>query len=131
MTLENVLTEVDRILTDVLPDEIKKINEKYNDGILLRDFTGNTITKDNCSLPYLKVTCSSCEITEKDRILRNEVYSLKIEIMAAQQNEMWQIYSRYGEAIENAMNGENDVWNSTELSFIKSNAVEYRVKVAK
>ena len=119
-----MLTEVDRIIADVLPDEIKKINEKYNDGILLRDFTGNTITKENCSLPYLKVTCSSCEITEKDRILRNEVYSLKIEIMAAQQNEMWQIYSRYGEAIENAMNVENDVWNMIVIKSFKQNYLE-------
>ena len=86
-----------------LPKEIRTINESYNDGIILEDFTKTTVQGGPYSWPYLKVSVTDGEYEEKDRILKRVVYNVTIEMVLPERRENWILLSRYREAIKSML----------------------------
>lgn len=106
MTEEEILREIDRLCMEELPKEIRTINESYNDGIILEDFTKTTVQGGPYSWPYLKVSVTDGEYEEKDRILKRAVYNVTIEMVLPERRENWILLSRYREAVRAAIMSE-------------------------
>lgn len=88
-----------KLLTE-LPIHIEEINKKYNDGIILEQFTNTENTTNNLKAPYWKINFESAEYSEKDILIENSVFKFSIELHATGNGEelmrkLW----RYGEAI--------------------------------
>ena len=84
-----------------LPLYIEEINKKYNDGIILEQFTNTENTTNSLKAPYWKINFEEAEYSEKDILIENSVFKFSIELYATGNGEelMRKIW-RYGEAIE-------------------------------
>ena len=98
---EQVYDELKNKLLSELPLYIEEINKKYNDGIILEQFTNTENTTNSLKAPYWKINFEEAEYSEKDILIENSVFKFSIELYATGNGEelMRKIW-RYGEAIE-------------------------------
>ncbi|WP_318714256.1 hypothetical protein [Treponema sp.] len=98
---EQVYDELKNKLLNELPLYIEEINKKYNDGIILEQFTNTENTTNSLKAPYWKINFEEAEYSEKDILIENSVFKFSIELHATGSGEefMRKIW-RYGEAIE-------------------------------
>ena len=98
---EQVYDELRNKLLTELPLYIEEINKKYNDGIILEQFTNTENTTNSLKAPYWKINFEEAEYSEKDIFIENSVFKFSIELHATGNGEelMRKIW-RYGEAIE-------------------------------
>lgn len=98
---EQVYDELKNKLLNELPLYIEEINKKYNDGIILEQFTNTENTTNSLKAPYWKINFEEAEYSEKDILIENSVFKFSIELHATGNGEelMRKIW-RYGEAIE-------------------------------
>lgn len=98
---EQVYDELRNKLLNELPLYIEEINKKYNDGIILEQFTNTENTTNSLKAPYWKINFEEAEYSEKDIFIENSVFKFSIELHATGNGEelMRKIW-RYGEAIE-------------------------------
>ena len=122
-SFETVYNELEELLIKKLPEYIEKINKLHNDGLIIKPFE-NTSLEENCiKQPSFKLTFTSGEYTEKDRIIENEVYNIKIEIKQLEnQKKKITILSRYVETINKLFAEEETnydykitIWNDTTI----------------
>ena len=98
---EQAYDELKNKLLTELPLYIEEINKKYNDGIILEQFTNTGNPTAPLKLPYWKINFETAEYSEKDILIENSVFKFSIELYATGNGEefMRKIW-RYGEAIE-------------------------------
>ena len=97
---EQVYDELKNKLLNELPLYIEEINKKYNDGIILEQFTNTGNTTNSLKAPYWKINFETADYSEKDILIENTVFKFSIELHATGNGEelmrkLW----RYGEAI--------------------------------
>lgn len=98
---EQVYDELKNKLLSELPLYIEEINKKYNDGIILEQFTNTENTTNSLKAPYWKINFEEAEYSEKDILIENSVFKFSIELhVTGSGEELMRKIWRYGEAIE-------------------------------
>lgn len=98
---EQVYDELKNKLLNELPLYIEEINKKYNDGIILEQFTNTENTTNSLKAPYWKINFETAEYSEKDILIENSVFKFSIELhVTGSGEELMRKIWRYGEAIE-------------------------------
>lgn len=97
---EQVYDELKNKLLNDLPNCIEEINRKYNDGIILEQFTNTGNDKNTLRSPYWRINFEEAEYSEKDIMIENSIFKFSIELHATGTGEelmrkLW----RYGETI--------------------------------
>jgi len=92
---ERILFRLKELIEEKLPDIIREENQGHNDGIILEDFAGVVLFKGAMPLPYVKLSLTSGECTEKDRIVQNRVYDVCVEMVLAKISDSWVVEARY------------------------------------
>lgn len=108
-SFEPIYKELEELFIHKPPDYIEKINKEHIDGIILKRFENQTLEEDCIKLPCFKFTIEKSELSEKDRIIENSVFTVSFEIKLPQfyKNQiivMW----RYIEAIKNMLTEDSD-----------------------
>ena len=99
---EQVYDELKNLLLSDLPIYIEEINKKYNDGIILEQFTNTENSISTLKAPYWKINFEQAEYSEKDILIGNAVFKFTIELHAiGTGEELMRKLWRYGEAIAN------------------------------
>lgn len=97
---EQVYDELKNKLLNELPSYIEEINKKYNDGIILEQFTNTGNPTAPLKLPYWKINFETAEYSEKDILIENSVFKFSIELHAiGTGEELMRKLWRYGEAM--------------------------------
>lgn len=102
---EQVYDELKNKLLNDLPNYIEEINRKYNDGIILEQFTNTGNDKNTLRSPYWKINFEEAEYSEKDILIENSIFKFSIELHATGTGEelmrkLW----RYGESFSYLLN---------------------------
>ena len=98
---EQVYDELKNKLLNELPLYVEEINKKYNDGIILEQFTNTENTTNSLKAPYWKINFEEAEYSEKDILIENSVFKFSIELhVTGSGEELMRKIWRYGEAIE-------------------------------
>lgn len=126
-SFETVYNELEELLIKKLPEYIEKINKQHNDGLIIKPFE-NTSLEENCiKQPCFKLTFTSGEYSEKDRIIENEVFNVCLEIILQSQLEKKSIMVfRYVEAISNLFS-ENETAFSYRIEKQLENKIYIRI----
>lgn len=126
-SFETVYNELEELLIKKLPEYIEKINKFHNDGLILKSFE-NTSLEENCiKQPCFKLTFTSGEYSEKDRIIENEVFNVCLEIILQSQLEKkFIMVSRYVEAISKLFS-ENETAFSYRIEKQLDNKIYIRI----
>ena len=126
-SFETVYNELEELLIKKLPGYIEKINKQHNDGLIIKSFE-NTSLEENCiKQPCFKLTFTSGEYSEKDRIIENEVFNVCLEIILQAQLEKKSIMVfRYVEAISNLFS-ENETAFSYRIEKQLENKIYIRI----
>lgn len=126
-SFETVYNELEELLIKKLPGYIEKINKQHNDGLIIKPFE-NTSLEENCiKQPCFKLTFTSGEYSEKDRIIENEVFNVCLEIILQSQLEKKSIMVfRYVEAISNLFS-ENETAFSYRIEKQLENKIYIRI----
>lgn len=126
-SFETVYNELEELLIKKLPGYIEKINKQHNDGLIIKSFE-NTSLEENCiKQPCFKLTFTSGEYSEKDRIIENEVFNVCLEIILQSQLEKKSIMVfRYVEAISNLFS-ENETAFSYRIEKQLENKIYIRI----
>lgn len=96
---EQVYDELKNKFLNELPNYIEEINRKYNDGIILEQFTNTGNDKTTLRSPYWKINFEEAEYSEKDILIENSVFKFSIELHAtACGEELMRKHWRYVEA---------------------------------
>lgn len=97
---EHAYDDLKNKLLSELPLYIEEINKKYNDGIILEQFTNTGNPTNSLKAPYWKINFEEAEYSEKDILIENSVFKFSIELHATGNGEelMRKIW-RYGEAM--------------------------------
>lgn len=99
---EKAYDDLKNKLLSELPLYIEEINKKYNDGIILEQFTNTGNPTAPLKLPYWKINFETAEYSEKDILIENSVFKFSIELHAiGNGEELMRKLWRYGEAIGN------------------------------
>ena len=98
---EQAYDELKNKLLTELPLYIEEINKKYNDGIILEQFTNTGNPTNSLKAPYWKINFEEAEYSEKDILIENSVFKFSIELhVTGSGEELMRKIWRYGEAIE-------------------------------
>lgn len=109
------------------------MNDENGNGIQLDDFYDAVIFGELCrTLPFVAVRLEQAELTEKDRIIENEVYTLELELnlleMSAKSKRKKLRYVRavclFFEEYEFC-----DLWQRAKITEFKKNSVFVRVEM--
>ncbi len=95
-TVRNTLKE---LIETELPNILQEENKQHNDGLLMETLSGVSYG-EVLQLPYVKIGIKSAEHTEKDRIVKNTVYEVELEIVLQKSKDEDILIARYGEAFE-------------------------------
>ncbi len=100
---EKILEDITVLLMEKLPGELLRLEESTEDGKQLPAFR-YAGRQDNLppgtGLPYVFVEVTEGEYTEKDRIVRNVVYSVNLQLKLTNYGLVW----RYFKGIETIIN---------------------------
>lgn len=104
-------------------------NRERNDGDDLPKLTDVFIETGSGRLPYARITLHSGEYTEKDRILRNTVYTVGIRLVTAESKESWRSMARYRELLDALIEAHrrDACWESVRMSGFRGDEVVVRV----
>ena len=99
-SFEIVYKELEYLLIQKLPESIEKINKENNDGIILKPFENKSLEENCIKTPSFTFNIEETEYSEKDRIIENTVFSIRLEIKLPSyiENKVILLY-RYLEAI--------------------------------
>ncbi len=96
---EMVRNTLKELIERELPSIIIEENKRHNDGLLMENFSGVSFG-EVLPLPYVKIGIKSGEYTEKDRIVRNTVYEVELEVVLQKSKDDDILLARYWEAFE-------------------------------
>lgn len=114
---------------DVLPEYIEAVNELHNDGVIFPQFTDIVTENGNKMPPYMKLTITGGEYTEKDRIIETTVYTVELEFVLPKVLANCVAYMRYREAVRNMLEEYRtaDEWEECRMTGWKNSCVTVRV----
>ncbi len=113
---EKILSDIIGLLQDNLPKVLANLEEQSVDGVRHPPFwyVGDSgLVPPGTGLPHAYVEIAEGEYTEKDRIVRNTVYSVRIQLKLADMGLVW----RY-------------LWGVEEV-ILQNVDLRYRVKIQK
>ncbi len=100
-SFEPVYKELEDMFIHKLPDYIEKINKEHNDGIILKQLENHALEEYCVKRPCFKFEIDESEYSEKDRIIENTIFSIKLELKLLQEKNLETIlFWRYVEAIQ-------------------------------
>ncbi len=100
-SFEPVYKELEDLFIHKLPDYIEKINKEHNDGIILKQLENHALEEYCVKRPCFKFGIDEAEYSEKDRIIENTIFSIKLELKLLQEkNQETILFWRYVEAIQ-------------------------------
>ena len=130
---ESLLTAFSAFFKEKMPVFIKTVNDENSDGLELDDFYDAVIFGEHCrTLPFVAVRLEQAELTEKDRIIENEVYFLEMKLHLqetldnAEQRKM-----RYVRAVCLFFEEYEfcDLWQMARITEFKKNSIFIRVEL--
>lgn len=130
-SFEPIFNKLSELFIETLPEYIRKINEFYNDGLLIKYFENKDLMSNCNKLPCFRFSTEEAEYTQKDRIIENTVYTVSFTVLLPpfaekKLNEFW----RYVESIKTMLEEtETDIWCSIEMSNIVENKIFLRIVV--
>ena len=126
-SFEIVYKELEYLLIQKLPESIEKINKEYHDGINLKPFENKSLEENCIKTPSFTFNIEETEYSEKDRIIENTIFSIRLEIKLPSYIENKVILlCRYLEAIEKTLiNNEN--WLECKIVNISANKIFIRI----
>lgn len=126
-SFEYVYKELEDLLIKQLPDYIEKINKEHNDGTILKPFENTTLAENCIKAPSFAFNIEETEYSEKDRIIENTVFTIRLEITLQDMTKKTTIlFCRYVEAVINMLN-ECESINLYEISKIVRNKIFIRI----
>ena len=100
-SFEPVYKELEDLFIHKLPDYIEKTNKEHNDGIILKQLENQALEEYCVKRPCFKFGIDEAEYSEKDRIIENTIFSIKLELKLLQEkNQETILFWRYVEAIQ-------------------------------
>ncbi len=129
LSFEKIRNELENLLINELPRQIDTVNRVHNDGVVLVPFTNRTMHDEHLAPPYWKLTVTSGERQDKDILLQNVVWTVKLELMLP---HMWKnkdlLMDRYTEALDTTLTiCQTDTWERIEVTGIKENQITLRI----
>ncbi len=126
-SFEPVYKELEYLLIQKLPEYIEKINKEHNDGIILQPFENTSLSENCIKTPSFIFNIEETEFSEKDRIIENTVFTIRLEIKlhSYSENKIILLY-RYVEAVQK-MFEEEEKLNQYKVIKIKDNQIIIRV----
>ena len=100
---EALLEAISELLMERLPKELLAIEEGCGDGLRLEPLRYAGSDKGmpiGLGMPYALITILEADYSEKDRIIRNTVYSVKIQVKLADYMLIWRYYLGIEESIK-------------------------------
>lgn len=115
---ETIIGRLKELLLTEYNTMIEEDNRARNDGDDLQKLTDVFIETGSGRLPYARITLHSGEHTEKDRILRNTVYTVGIRMVTAESKESWRTKARYRELLDKLIeeHRRDAAWESIRVS---------------
>lgn len=129
-SFEPVFNKLSELFIESLPDYIQIINEKYNDGVILKNFENKDLLTPCNKLPCFKMSTEKAEYTEKDRIIENTVFVVSFAIIMPPLGEKGLIdFWRYVEAVSKMLEETTDIdeWLTIELSEVIKNNIYLKI----
>lgn len=77
-SFEPIYNEFENLFINMLPEYIEKINKEHNDGIILKHFENKKLDENYIKLPFYKITFNRGVYSEKDRIIENAIFNVKV-----------------------------------------------------
>ena len=100
-SFEPIYKELEDLFIHKLPDYIEKTNKEHNDGIILKQLENHALEEYCVKRPCFKFGIDEAEYSEKDRIIENTIFSIKLELKLLQEkNQETILFWRYVEAIQ-------------------------------
>ncbi|MBO4639531.1 MAG: hypothetical protein J5710_07240 [Treponema sp.] len=100
-SFEPVYKELEELFIHKLPEYIDIINKEHNDGIILKQLENHALEEYCVKRPCFKFGIDEAEYSEKDRIIENTIFSIKLELKLLQEkNQETILFWRYVEAIQ-------------------------------
>lgn len=126
-SFEIVYNELEYLLIQKLPESIEKINKENNDGIIVKPFENKSLEENCIKTPSFTLNIEETEYSEKDRIIENTVFSIRLEIKLPSYIENKVILlCRYLEAIEKTLS-DNENWLECKIVNISANKIFIRI----
>ena len=126
-SFEPVYKRLNELFINELPAYIEKENKEHNDGIILKEFENKYIEENCILLPSFVFAMEDSEYSEKDRILENTVFCIRIEVKLQQNIESKNlVFWRYVEAV-NKMISETEDWQEARITQIKGNKIYIKI----
>ena len=130
---ESLLTAFSAFFKEKMPVFIKTVNAENSDRLQLDDFYDAVIFGEHCrTLPFVAVRLEQAELTEKDRIIENEVYTLKLELNLQETSAKSERKKlRYVRAVCLFFEEYEfcDLWQRAKITEFKKNSVFVRVEM--
>lgn len=124
---EPVYKELENLFINKLPEYIEKINKEHNDGIILKAFENTTLEENCINASSFIFNIEETDYSEKDRIIKNTVFSISLEIKLQSHTENRIILlCRYLEAIEKTLS-DNENWLECKIVNISANKIFIRI----
>ncbi len=130
---EKLLIEFSTFFAENISTYIKTVNEENSGGIQIEDFYSIGIFgNSHRTLPFVTVSLEQAELTEKDRIIENEVYFLEMKLHLqetldnAEQRKMHYVRAvcLFFEEYEFC-----DLWQMAKITEFKKNSIFIRVEL--
>lgn len=130
-SFEPVFKKLTELFIENLPEYVQKINEQYNDGIILKPFENKDLITPCNKLPSFKFSTEKAEYTDKDRIIETTVFVVSFTVLLPPlHEESLQHFWRYVEAISKMIKEiECDKWLTIELTDVVKNIIYLKIKV--
>lgn len=129
-SFEPVFKKLTELFIENLPEYVQKINEQYNDGIILKPFENKDLITPCNKLPSFKFSTEKAEYTDKDRIIETTVFVVSFTVLLPPlHEESLQQFWRYVEAISKMIKEiEYDEWMTIELTDVVKNKIYVTIK---
>lgn len=126
-SFETVYKELEYLLIQKLPESIEKINKEHNDVIILKPFENKSLEENCIKTPSFTFNIEETEYSEKDRIIENTVFSIRLEIKLPSYIENKVILlCRYLEAIEKTLS-DNKNWLECKIVNVSTNQIFIKI----
>lgn len=128
-SFELVFNKLTELFIEKLPDYIQKINEKHNDGIVIKPFENKDLITTCNKLPSFKFTTEKAEYTDKDRIIENTVFNVSFKLQLPSFQNGIIILWRYIEAVNKMIDEEKEIeeWQKIELKTVEQTSINLRI----
>ena len=126
---ERIMERLKELLIDDYNQMIEEDNRERNDGNDLGRLMDVFIETGSGRIPYARISVRSGEHTEKDRILRNVVYSVEVRIVSPETKESWRTRARYRELLERLIeeHRRDAAWESASLGSFRGDECVLRI----